>query len=82
MARSLGYRPTLAWLKVVAPALYPLIRLPVFAVIAYASSVVDVAMILGPTLPPTLAWPSSAGSTTRICRGASWPRPVRCCSWA
>ncbi|MCC5883170.1 MAG: ABC transporter permease subunit [Halomonas sp.] len=55
MARSLGYRPTTAWLKVVAPSLYPLIRLPVFAVIAYATSVVDVALILGPTLPPTLA---------------------------
>ncbi|MGM0984365.1 MAG: ABC transporter permease [Pseudomonadota bacterium] len=55
MARSLGYRPTLAWWKVVAPSLYPLIRLPVFAVVAFASSVVDVAMILGPTLPPTLA---------------------------
>ncbi|WP_275288861.1 ABC transporter permease [Halomonas elongata] len=55
MARSLGYHPTLAWLKVVTPALYPLIRLPIFAVIAYASSVVDVAMILGPTMPPTLA---------------------------
>ncbi|PMR79971.1 ABC transporter permease [Halomonas urumqiensis] len=55
MARSLGYRPTVAWLKVVVPALYPLIRLPVLAVIAFASSVVDVAMILGPTLPPTLA---------------------------
>ncbi|MGE4532928.1 ABC transporter permease [Halomonas sp.] len=55
MARSLGYRPTLAWLKTVAPALYPLIRLPVYAVIAFATSVVDVALILGPTLPPTLA---------------------------
>lgn len=55
MARSLGYRPTLAWLKTVAPALYPLIRLPVYAVIAFASSVVDVAMILGPSLPPPLA---------------------------
>ncbi|MBW6389817.1 ABC transporter permease [Billgrantia antri] len=55
MARSLGYRPMTAWLKVVAPSLYPLIRLPVFAVIAYATSVVDVALILGPTLPPTLA---------------------------
>ncbi|WP_302139319.1 ABC transporter permease [Halomonas alkalicola] len=54
MARSLGYRPAIAWLKVVAPGLYPLIRLPVYAVIAYASSVVDMAMILGPTLPPTL----------------------------
>ncbi|RUA23004.1 hypothetical protein DSL92_01635 [Billgrantia gudaonensis] len=33
-------------------ALYPLIRLPVYAVIAFAtSSVVDVPMILGPTLP-------------------------------
>ena len=55
LARSLGYRPTIAWLKVVLPSLYPLIRLPVLAVIAYASSVVDVAMILGPTLPPTLS---------------------------
>jgi putative thiamine transport system permease protein len=55
MARSLGYRPTIAWLKVVMPALYPLIRLPVYAVIAYATSVVDVALILGPTLPPTLS---------------------------
>ncbi|GAA3950693.1 ABC transporter permease [Allohahella marinimesophila] len=55
MARSLGYRPGVAWLKVVAPALYPLIRLPVYAVLAFASSTVDVAMILGPTLPPTLS---------------------------
>lgn len=55
LARSLGYRPTIAWLKGVAPALYPLIRLPIYAVIAFATSVVDVAMILGPTLPPTLA---------------------------
>ncbi|MCH4562394.1 ABC transporter permease subunit [Halomonas sp. EGI 63088] len=55
IAHSLGYRPTIAWLKVVAPVLYPLIRLPVYAVIAYATSVVDVALILGPTLPPTLS---------------------------
>ncbi|WP_372611252.1 ABC transporter permease [Halomonas sp.] len=55
MARSLGYRPTIAWMKTVAPALYPLIRLPVYAVIAYTSSVVDVALILGPTLPPVLS---------------------------
>ncbi|MEZ5923870.1 MAG: ABC transporter permease subunit [Hyphomicrobiaceae bacterium] len=54
VAQTLGYRPVTAWLKAVAPALYPLIRLPVYAVVAYASSVVDVAMILGPTTPPTL----------------------------
>ncbi|GAB5499963.1 MAG: ABC transporter permease subunit [Pseudohongiellaceae bacterium] len=55
IARSLGYRPAIAWLKVVAPALYPLLRLPIFAVIAFASATVDVALILGPTLPPTLS---------------------------
>ena len=55
MARSLGYRPVLAWLFTVAPALYPMIRLPLFAVIAFASSVVDVAIILGPGLPATLS---------------------------
>jgi len=55
LARSLGYRPTVAWLKVVAPALYPLIRLPLLAIIAFSSATVDVALILGPTLPPTLS---------------------------
>tara|TARA_R110000796_G_scaffold97058_1_gene203808 strand:+ start:53 stop:1588 length:1536 start_codon:yes stop_codon:yes gene_type:complete len=55
LARSLGYSPTIAWLKTVLPSLYPLIRLPVYAVIAYATSVVDMALILGPTLPPTLS---------------------------
>ncbi|MGF1641550.1 MAG: ABC transporter permease [Rhodospirillales bacterium] len=55
VARSLGYRPVTAWLKVVAPGLYRLIRLPVYAVIAFASSTVDVAIILGPTNPPTLS---------------------------
>ncbi|MBT2786887.1 MULTISPECIES: ABC transporter permease subunit [unclassified Halomonas] len=55
LARSLGYSANIAWLKSVLPVLYPLIRLPVYAVIAYATSVVDMAMILGPTLPPTLS---------------------------
>ncbi len=55
VARGLGYRPLTAWLKAVAPGLYPLIRLPVYAVIVYASSTVDVALILGPTNPPTLS---------------------------
>ncbi|MEZ5775776.1 MAG: ABC transporter permease subunit [Hyphomicrobiaceae bacterium] len=54
VALSLGYRPVAGFLKAVLPALYPLIRLPVFAVIAYASSTVDMALILGPTSPPTL----------------------------
>ena len=55
IARTLGYRPVMAWLKTVLPLIYPQIRLPIFAVIAYSSSTVDVAMVLGPTTPPTLA---------------------------
>ena len=55
MARSLGYGPVQAWLKVILPQVYPQIRLPVYAVLAYALSVVDMAIVLGPTTPPTLA---------------------------
>ena len=55
LARTLGYKPTTAWLLTVAPVLYPLVRLPRFAVIVFASSAVDVALILGPSLPPTLS---------------------------
>lgn len=55
VARSLGYGPGEAWLKVVLPQLYPLVRLPLFAVFAYSMSVVDVAIVLGPATPPPLA---------------------------
>jgi putative thiamine transport system permease protein len=54
-ARSLGYGPVQGWLKVVLPQVYPQIRLPVYAVLAFSLSVVDVSMILGPGNPPTLA---------------------------
>lgn len=52
---SLGYGRTSTFIKVILPQIYPLIRLPMLAVIAYATSVVDVAQILGPTTPPPLA---------------------------
>ncbi len=55
LARTLGYGPVQAWLKVVLPLVYPQIRLPVYAVLAYSLSVVDMALVLGPTTPPTLA---------------------------
>ena len=54
-ARAMGYGPVQAWLKVVLPQIYPQIRLPVYAVLAFSLSVVDVAMVLGPDNPPTLA---------------------------
>src|SRR5262249_10934768 len=55
IARSLGYGPVMAWLKVVLPMLYGQLRLPIYAVLAFSLSVVDMALILGPTTPPTLA---------------------------
>ncbi|WP_417811679.1 ABC transporter permease [Thalassospira alkalitolerans] len=55
IALTLGYGRVVGWLKTVLPRLYPQIRLPVLAVLAYSTSVVDVAMILGPTTPAPLA---------------------------
>lgn len=54
LGRSLGYGRVAAFLILLWPSLYRQIRLAVFAVVAYATSVVDVALILGPQLPPTL----------------------------
>lgn len=53
--RALGYGRGVVWAKVILPQVYPLIRLPVFAVLAFGLSVVDMAVILGPSNPPTLA---------------------------
>ncbi|TDE40014.1 ABC transporter permease [Antarcticimicrobium sediminis] len=53
--RSLGYGRGIVWIKVIMPQVWPLIRLPVMVMLAYALSVVDMALILGPSNPPTLA---------------------------
>ncbi len=55
LAASLGYGRIAGFLYCLWPLIYRQIRLPVFAVIAFGSSVVDVAVILGPSTPPTLA---------------------------
>lgn len=52
---SLGYGRMAVFFKIVLPQIYPLIRLPALAVVAYATSVVDVAQVLGPTTPAPLA---------------------------
>ncbi len=52
---AMGYGPFRSWLKLVLPRVYPLIRLPVFVVLAFSLSVVDVSLILGPSTPPPLA---------------------------
>lgn len=52
---SLGYGPIAGWTFAVLPAVYKQIRLPIYLVLAFSMSVVDVALILGPTTPNTLA---------------------------
>jgi putative thiamine transport system permease protein len=55
VALNLGYCPMTAFFKVVLPSLYPLLKLPTLAVLAYASANVEMPLILGPNTPPTLA---------------------------
>ncbi|MET4130253.1 putative thiamine transport system permease protein [Roseovarius sp. MBR-38] len=55
VAQALGYGRVTGWLKVIFPLVYRQIRLPVYAVLAFSMSVVDVAIILGPNTPPSLA---------------------------
>ncbi len=55
VAQSLGTGRSLGFVLVVLPALYRQMRLPVYAVLAYAMTSVEMAMILGPTLPHTLS---------------------------
>ena len=51
----LGYGRIAGFIYASWPQIYRQIRLAVLAVIAFSASVVDVAAILGPTLPGTLA---------------------------
>ena len=55
VAQALGYGRLTGWLKTVFPRVYAQIRPPVYVVLAYAMSVVDVAIILGPNTPPSLS---------------------------
>ena len=55
IAASLGYGRIVGFAHCVLPALYRQLRLPVLATLAFSSSVVDVALILGPTTPAPLA---------------------------
>ena len=55
VARSLGYSSYQAWRHVLWPQLLPRLGWPLAAVFAYGLSVVDMAVILGPSNPPTFA---------------------------
>ena len=54
-AQALGLHGAMAWRWVLAPPLWRAMRGPLLAMWAYSLSVVDMATVLGPTTPPTLA---------------------------
>ena len=54
-AATLGYGPLKSWLTVVAPALQQQIRLPFAVVLVFGISNVEMAIPLGPGLPPTFS---------------------------
>lgn len=54
-ARLLGYSRAQVWRLILWPQLLPRLGWPLAAVLAYGLSVVDMAIILGPGTPPTLA---------------------------
>ena len=75
LAASFGYGRIAGFVYLLWPALYRQIRFAVYAVIAYSSSVVDVALILGPNLPGTLAtrlvqWMNDADLSARFLASA------------
>jgi putative thiamine transport system permease protein len=75
LSASLGYGRIAGFVYGVWPPLYRQIRLAVFAVIAFSTSVVDVAAILGPTTPAPLAvrllgWMNDPAITTRFMAAA------------
>ncbi|MFZ3581198.1 ABC transporter permease [Loktanella sp. DJP18] len=76
IAAALGYGRTTGWLKTVFPRVYAQIRLPVYVVLAYGMSVVDVAIILGPNTPPPLSvqivkWMGQPEFTARLLAAAA-----------
>lgn len=53
--RTLGYGHSALWWRVLWPLLLPRLAWPLLAVLAYGLTVVDLALIVGPASPPTLA---------------------------
>lgn len=72
---TLGYSRAAVWWRVLWPLLLPRLALPILAVLAYSLTVVDLALIVGPASPPTLAviaWQGlQHGDVTRNAEGAA-----------
>ena len=75
LAQTLGHAPRQAFARVVWPQLAPRLFGPLVAVLAYGLTVVDMALVIGPASPPTLAvlawqWLQDADLSTNA-RGAA-----------
>ena len=55
VASSMGYGRRQIWRSIILPQVLPRMVWPLAAVLAYSLSVVDMALILGPSTPPTFA---------------------------
>jgi putative thiamine transport system permease protein len=55
LAQTLGHSPRASYWKIIVPQLAQKLLWPFLAVWAYSLTVVDMALIMGPTNPPTLA---------------------------
>ncbi|WP_413699397.1 ABC transporter permease [Psychromonas sp. KJ10-10] len=53
-AQSLGFNQRQAWFKVIFPQWLPKMRFAIIAIMAYSLSVVDVSLVIGPSIPSTL----------------------------
>jgi putative thiamine transport system permease protein len=74
-ARTLGYADAAIWWRMLWPLLLPRLAWPLLAVLAYAMTVVDLGLIVGPASPPTLAvlaWQAlQHGDAARNAEGAA-----------
>jgi putative thiamine transport system permease protein len=55
IGQSLGHGNASIWLKLFIPQILPRLKWPLLVVWVYGASVVDMALVIGPTQPPTLA---------------------------
>jgi putative thiamine transport system permease protein len=75
VARSLGHGPRFTFLKIILPQVLSRCMWPLVAVFSYGMTVVDMALVIGPAQPPTLAqllWTDlNDGDTAANLRGAA-----------
>lgn len=55
LGQTMGFSRPQIWWRLLLPALWPALRLPLYAVAAYGLGVVDLALLLGPDAPAPLA---------------------------